>query len=125
MDANADLIHANKQDPYQATHDFGLSVDEQAVLLMQGRKKFLLSSISPSRASIHSIQQKRRSIWLVAVCVLKKKPSLPDDGFVVFSHCKINVREIVKKMSETTLLASLMGQIQYAALFKVNLLKSL
>ncbi|MFZ6743926.1 hypothetical protein ACO0LC_11910 [Undibacterium sp. JH2W] len=39
LDTNAVLIQAHKNDPEQAARDFGLSVDEQIVLLREDRSE--------------------------------------------------------------------------------------
>ena len=39
LDANAVLIQAHKKDPQQAARDFGLSVDEQVLILRQDRRE--------------------------------------------------------------------------------------
>lgn len=39
LDANADLIQSHKSDPLKAGRDFGLSRDEQIVLLSQDRRE--------------------------------------------------------------------------------------
>ncbi len=39
LDARADLIYAYKNDPLKAARDFGLSVDEQVLILRQDRRE--------------------------------------------------------------------------------------
>ncbi|MFZ6657021.1 hypothetical protein [Undibacterium sp. TJN19] len=39
LDTNAVLIQAHKSDPYKAAKEFGLTIEEQAVLLKQSRQQ--------------------------------------------------------------------------------------
>ncbi|MFZ6709893.1 hypothetical protein [Undibacterium sp. TC9W] len=39
LDTSAVVIEAHKKDPLQATRDFGLSVDEQVLILRQDRRE--------------------------------------------------------------------------------------
>ncbi|MFZ6770992.1 hypothetical protein ACO0LM_28385 [Undibacterium sp. Di26W] len=83
MQINAALIHAYKRKPQQATCDVGLSVDEQAVLLKQDRKEISAFLDIPFK-DFDLLDT--TGIPLVAGCVLRKRPLLPDDSSVVFFH---------------------------------------